>query len=120
MGKMMIVARANALAHRIVAATTLFGTCDTAPVERCQQRFRRRPRVAVHRMLDGHLIAELGHIDIDLCDDRTGGDQLALLSSPLRKTCTEAENKIALRDQFIGDWRGKAAADADRPGALRK
>jgi hypothetical protein len=58
---MMIVTGANALAHRTAAAAT-FGARHAAPVEFRQQRLGRRPRVAVHRVLDRHLVAEFRRV----------------------------------------------------------
>src|SRR5262249_38912468 len=99
--EMMVVAGANAPAHRVAASTSLDAR-HAAPVEFGQQRLRRRPRVAVHGMLDRHLVAELRRLDVDLRDYGAGGDQLALLGGPLCETHAETENEIAVRDQLIG------------------
>ena len=70
---MMIVASANALAHRVAAAAA-FRARHAAPVEFRQQLLRRRPRVAVHRVLDRHLVSEFRRLDIDLRDHGAGSD----------------------------------------------
>ena len=115
----MIVAGANPLAH-CVAAAAGFGRLQASAVELDKQSLRRRACVAMHGMLDRHLIAELRRLDIDLRDHGAGRDQLAALGRPLRETCAEAENEIALGNQLVGDGRGKAAADAERPGISGK
>ena len=86
---MVIVAGANALAHaRRCGGPALAGL--PRAVEFDQQGLRRRLGVAMHRVLDRHLIAELRHIDIDLRDHGARRDQLAFLRRPLRKACAES------------------------------
>ena len=113
----MIVAGADALAHCVIAAT---GFAASSLTKLRQQCFRGRLGVAMHRKLHRHLIAQFRHVDIDLRHHGAGRDQLALLGGPLRQAGAERQNKIALRDQLIGNRRREAAADADRPGISRK
>src|ERR1700728_2277241 len=109
---MMIIAGTNAIAHG-VAATARHGRLPAPELDK--QCLRRYTRVAMHGVLDWHLIAELRPLNIDLRDHRARRDQLAPLRRPLRKACTKAENEVALGNQFVGNGRGKAAADAERP-----
>ena len=100
MREVMIVAGADALAHRVAAAA---GLAHAAPIEFRQQGLCRRLGVAMHGKLHRHLIAELRHLDVDLRHHRARRDQLALLGGPLREARAEPENEIAFRDQLVGD-----------------
>jgi hypothetical protein len=51
-----------------------FRARHAAPVEFRQQRLRRRPRVAVNRVLDRHLVSEFRRLDIDLRNHGSGSD----------------------------------------------
>ena len=92
----VVVAGANALAHRLIAAAG--STCHATPVEFAEQSFSRRLRVAMHRNPDWHLITDLCRLDIDLRDHGAGGDQLAFLGRPLRQARAESDDAIAFRD----------------------
>ena len=65
---MVIVAGDNALADGLVAPARL--GFHRTPVKLRQQGFRRGSRIAVLGNVHWHLIAELGHIDVDLRDHR--------------------------------------------------
>ena len=88
--------------------------------QRRQQRLGGDARIGMDGVMDRHLVAELAGLDVDLRDDRARRDQLAALGGPVREAGAEAEDEIALGDQFVGRRRGESAADADRPGMLRK
>src|SRR5580704_4925437 len=118
MRKVMIVAGDDSSAHRIV--TTGRPGLHIAPIELDQYRFRRRFGISLHRERNRHLIAELWPFDIDLRDYGATRDQFALLGGPLRQARAEREDEIAFRDQFVGNRRREAAADADRPWISRK
>src|SRR5262249_17871876 len=107
---LMVVATTDARPHGI-GATAPSRRRYAERRERRDKGFRRRFRVAVHRVLDRHLITELRHFDVDLRNDGAGGDELAALGGLWREARSEPGNEIALSDELVGNGRGEAAAD---------
>src|SRR5215470_4069077 len=115
----MVVAGTDALSHGIGSAARLRAGYAAA-CKRGRQGLRSRLGITMHCMLNRHLVAELRQLDVNLCDRRTGGDELAPLSGPLREARSETSDEIALADELVCDRRREAATDAKRPRALGK
>jgi hypothetical protein len=95
----VVVAVTDARPNVIAAAALRIGRA--APCQLGQQCLRGRLRVTVHRMLDRHLVAQLGSFDVDLRNRRAGRDEPAPLGRPLREARAESGDEVALGDQLV-------------------